>query len=125
MLFCFAVGKVTGPRSPHPNNIITTNNLLDTENWLRIPKLCLGNATGKTSEAIIELKRALQLARNSDEGYRGLGKAYLALGQKEQALHAYQKAIDINPYYWVNYNSIGLAYSDLGEYDKALLPPRN
>ena len=41
MVFCFAVGKVTGPRSPHTKNIITTNNLLDTENWLRIPKLCL------------------------------------------------------------------------------------
>jgi tetratricopeptide (TPR) repeat protein len=82
----------------------------------------LGNvyhASGKTAEAIIELKRALQLAPNSDDGYRGLGKAYLTLGQKEQALQAYQKAVDINTYYWVNHNSIGLVYSQLGEYNKA------
>jgi eukaryotic-like serine/threonine-protein kinase len=79
------------------------------------------NASGKTAEAIAELKRALELAPNSDDGYRGLGNAYLTLGQKEQALQAYQKAIDINPYYWFNYNSLGLAYSQLGEYDKALI----
>jgi len=33
----------------------------------------------------------LQLAPNSDDGYRGLGKAYLGLGQKDLALQAYQK----------------------------------
>ena len=82
------------------------------------------NASGKTAEAIAELKRALQLAPNSDVGYRGLGKAYLTLGQKEQALQAYQKAVEINPYYWVNYNSLGQAYSQLGEYDKALIALR-
>ncbi len=82
------------------------------------------NASGKTVEAIAELKRALELAPNSDDGYRGLGKAYLTLGQKDQALHAYQKAVEINPYYWVNYNAIGQAYSELGEYDKALIALR-
>ena len=82
------------------------------------------NASGKTVEAIAELKRALELAPNSEDGYRGLGKAYLTLGQKDQALHAYQKAVEINPYYWVNYNAIGQAYSELGEYDKALIALR-
>jgi serine/threonine protein kinase/tetratricopeptide (TPR) repeat protein len=78
------------------------------------------NASGKSAEAIAELKRALELAPNSDDGYRGLGKAYLALGQKDQAIQAYQKAVQINPYYWFNSNSLGTAYSRLGEYDKAL-----
>jgi tetratricopeptide (TPR) repeat protein/TolB-like protein/predicted Ser/Thr protein kinase len=83
------------------------------------------NASGRTAEAIIELKRGLELAPNSDEGYRALGKVYLTLGQREEALQAYQKAVDINPYYWINYNSIGQAYSQLGEYDKALLALRH
>jgi tetratricopeptide (TPR) repeat protein len=78
------------------------------------------NASGKTVEAIAELKRALELAPNSDDGYRGLGKAYLTLGQKDQALQAYQKAVEINPYYWFNYNALGKAYSQFGEYDQAL-----
>src|SRR5258708_2965287 len=83
----------------------------------------LGNvytASGKGAEAVSELKRALQLAPNSDDGYRGLGKAYLGLGQKDLALQAYQKAIELNPYYWVNYNYAGQAYFALGDYDKAL-----
>ena len=83
------------------------------------------NASGRTAEAIIELKRALELAPNSDDGYRALGNVYLTVGQKEQALQAYQKAVDINPYYWINYNAIGQAYSQLGEYDKALLALRH
>jgi len=83
------------------------------------------NASGRTAEAIIELKRALELAPNSDDGYRALGKAYLTLGQKEQALQAYQKAVNINPYYWINYNTIGQAYSQLGEYDQSLIALRH
>jgi tetratricopeptide (TPR) repeat protein/TolB-like protein len=82
------------------------------------------NASGRTAEAIIELKRGLELAPNSDEGYRALGAVYLMQGQKEQALQAYQKAVNINPYYWINYNSIGQAYALLGEYDKALIAIR-
>jgi len=32
--------------------------------------------------------------------------------------------VEINPYYWFNYNSLGQAYSRLGEYDKALVALR-
>jgi serine/threonine protein kinase/Flp pilus assembly protein TadD len=83
----------------------------------------LGNVyreTGRTAEAVTELKRALELSPNSDDGYRNLGQAYLALGQKDQGLETLQKAVQINPYYWQNYNALGVAYSGLGEYDKAL-----
>ena len=52
------------------------------------------SATGKSTEAIAELKRALELAPNSDEGYRRLGDAYRASGSKEAAIQAYQKGID-------------------------------
>jgi serine/threonine protein kinase/tetratricopeptide (TPR) repeat protein len=83
----------------------------------------LGNVystTGKLAEASVELRRALELAPNSDEGYRLLGAVYLAGGQKEEAIQAYRKAIEINSYYWVNYNWMGNTYFQLGEYDKAL-----
>jgi serine/threonine-protein kinase len=78
------------------------------------------NATGRVAESIVELDRALQLAPNSDDGYRRLGTAYLASSRKEEAFKAYQKAIDLNPYYWANYVALGNAYFRLGEYDKAL-----
>jgi serine/threonine protein kinase/tetratricopeptide (TPR) repeat protein len=83
----------------------------------------LGNVyrvTGKTTEAIVELKRALELAPNSDEGHRRLGNAYLVAGQTNDALNAYQQAIDVNPYYWLNYNRLGAAYFQLGQNQKAL-----
>jgi tetratricopeptide (TPR) repeat protein len=78
------------------------------------------NTTGKFAEAIAELKRALELAPNSDEGYRRLGGAYLSLGRKEEAIQAYEHALSINPYYWVNQNALGSAYFNFGEFDKAL-----
>ena len=72
-------------------------------------------ATGKSAEAVSELKRALELAPNSDDGYLRLGRAYLNMGQKPEALAAFQHAIDANPYYWSNYNMLGIAYSQFGD----------
>ena len=83
----------------------------------------LGNVylrTGKTVEAISELKRGLQLAPNSDEGYVRLGRAYLERGQKEEAIAAYKKAIDVNPYYSGHHIDLENAYFSLGDTGKAL-----
>jgi len=43
-------------------------------------------ATGQTTEAIAELKKALELSPNSDEAYRRLGIAYEDIGQKDPAI---------------------------------------
>ncbi|HET9802404.1 MAG TPA: tetratricopeptide repeat protein, partial [Candidatus Acidoferrum sp.] len=75
---------------------------------------------GQTSQAISELKRALEIAPNSDEAYRRLGRAYLATGQKDEAIKALQKAVEINPYYWMNQSALGAAYIDFGNYEGAL-----
>ena len=56
--------------------------------------------TGKTAQAIAELKRGLQLAPRSDDGYVRLGGAYLDSGQPSKANQAYKRAIEVNPYYW-------------------------
>ncbi|MGB8522365.1 MAG: tetratricopeptide repeat protein [Candidatus Acidiferrales bacterium] len=77
------------------------------------------SATGKYSEAIAELRRALTLAPNSDGVYRRLGVAYLASGNGAQAIEAFKKAIQLNPYYWSNQNALGTAYYQLGDYSKA------
>ena len=63
--------------------------------------------TDKNAQAILELKRALQLAPNSDEAYRALGDAYLTAGQGDEAIQAFQKAVETNPYYWMNYEMAG------------------
>ncbi len=70
---------------------------------------------GQTAQAITELKRAQELAPNSDERYRRLGSAYRDAGQNEQAIHALEKAAELNPYYWRNVNELGNAYRKTGE----------
>src|SRR5579883_795673 len=77
-------------------------------------------ATGKYSESIAELKRALALAPNSDDFYRRLGDVYLDSGDAAGALGAYQKAVKLNPYYWVDENALGAAYAQMADYPKAL-----
>src|SRR6202158_5359647 len=78
------------------------------------------SATGKYTQAVTELKRALELAPNSDEAYRNLGDAYKRSGQSDEALNAFQKAVAANSYYWLNHNALGNAYFGLGDNAKAL-----
>jgi len=78
------------------------------------------NATGKTAEAIEELKSALKLAPNSDEANARLGDAYLASGHKPEAIAAFQAAVAANPYYWANHNKLGGGYLRTGDSEKAL-----
>ena len=74
--------------------------------------------TGQREAAIAEMKLALNLAPSADESYRRLGTVYLAAGSKE-AISAYEKAAEINPYYWFNFNYLGIACFRLGEVEKA------
>ncbi len=78
------------------------------------------STTGKNTEAVTELKKALALAPNSDEAYRDLGDAYSRSGQSQEAIAAYQKAIAANAYNWLNHISLGKAYLELGDSAKAL-----
>ncbi|MBV9574448.1 MAG: protein kinase, partial [Acidobacteriales bacterium] len=78
------------------------------------------NNTGRSVEAVAELKRALALAPNSDEAYRRLGDVYRATGRKQDAISAYQSAVTANPYYWSNHNALGGAYLQFGENERAL-----
>ena len=85
--------------------------------------VALGNvyqATGRTRESIVELKRATELAPNSDDAFRRLGRAYLSSGMGDDALAAYRKAVAVNPFHWVNSDSLGAAYLQLGQYDAAI-----
>jgi len=78
------------------------------------------SATGKNTQAIAELNRALELAPNSDEAYRNLGDAYRAGGQNDEAIAAFQKAVAANSYNWLNHISLGNQYWRLGDTAKAL-----
>ncbi len=76
-------------------------------------------ATGRNAEAVNEIKRALELSPNSDDGYIRLGRAYRATGQGEDSLAALKKAVQLNPYYWFNHNQLGSGYYHLGRNEDA------
>jgi serine/threonine protein kinase/tetratricopeptide (TPR) repeat protein len=76
--------------------------------------------TGKTDEAIKELRRALQISPRSDDCYRQLGRVYADAGKKDLAIRSLQNAVTLNPYYWSNQNELGIAYLQFGEYTKAM-----
>jgi serine/threonine-protein kinase len=85
--------------------------------------IALGNvyqATGRTAESIVELKKATELAPNSDDAFRRLGRAYLSAGMAQEAIDAYRKSVDVNPYHWVNSDTLGAAYLQLGKYPEAI-----
>jgi tetratricopeptide (TPR) repeat protein/TolB-like protein/predicted Ser/Thr protein kinase len=77
-------------------------------------------ATGQTAQSITELKKAMELAPNSDEAFRRLGTSFIANGQKEEAIKALEKAVQINPYYWSNLAALGNAYYTFGEPEKSV-----
>jgi tetratricopeptide (TPR) repeat protein len=66
------------------------------------------------------LNRAAELAPNSDAAYRDLGDAYSENHNDKESVSAYQKAVSMNPYYWLNHTALGNAYLGLGDYAKAL-----
>lgn len=77
-------------------------------------------ATGLYAEAIEEIKHALELTPNSDDGYIRLARAYLASGKGDAAVAAAKKAVELNPYYWYNHKQLGFIYQQIGKMPEAL-----
>jgi tetratricopeptide (TPR) repeat protein len=63
---------------------------------------------------------ALKVTKNNVTAYSRLGTAYFTLGQNQQAIENFEKAIYLDPKYLVGYNRLGIAYSKLGRYQQAI-----
>jgi tetratricopeptide (TPR) repeat protein len=75
---------------------------------------------GKTDEAIVAYRRALDLNANNALAHHNLGDALLAKGQLDDAIAAYHKAIDSDPRYANAYINLGLALKTKGQLDDAI-----
>jgi Tol biopolymer transport system component/Flp pilus assembly protein TadD len=64
---------------------------------------------------------AIVLSPNNADVQNGLGIAYAKQGKSEEALAAFQKAIDLDPQHNWAHNNLGRTYLDLGRYDEALV----
>ena len=70
--------------------------------------------------AIDLLQRVVKLEPKHKDAWNDLGKAYMQLGQTDQAIAAFQKQIENNAYDPFAYNALGLAYERQGKYDEAI-----
>jgi tetratricopeptide (TPR) repeat protein len=77
-------------------------------------------ATGKTDEAIDELRRALELQPASDDAHDLLGQLLAARGQLQEGIIEIRKAIALNPNFWSHYHQLALIQFNAGRYAGAL-----
>lgn len=75
--------------------------------------------TGKTPEAIAELRRVLNAQPASDDAHRGLGELLIREGQVPEGLAELHRAIALRPDFWKNHDVLGLAFFDLGRYSES------
>ncbi len=78
--------------------------------------LKLGEALYKQKlykEAMAEVIRSIKLGLESSDGYAILGNCLLSIGDREKALKAFQKGIDISPEYPDLYNDLGRTLLEL------------
>jgi Flp pilus assembly protein TadD/transglutaminase-like putative cysteine protease len=69
--------------------------------------------------AIELLKRAVAADPKHKYAWNNLGRAYMADGQLDQAIAAYQKQIEVNPYDEYAYNNLGRVYWIQRNYEQA------
>jgi tetratricopeptide (TPR) repeat protein len=92
----------------------------DSQNFeLHITLGQLRRQTGRTADAIGELKQALAQQPNSAEATLEMAEAYKAAGDLAQAEYSYKKAIQLQPNYWSGYNKLGVFYFAHGRYPEA------
>ena len=70
--------------------------------------------------AIDLFQRAGKLDPKHKDVWFNLGNAYMAIGQPDEAIAAYKKQIENNPYDAYAYNGLGLAYEQQSHFDEAI-----
>ncbi len=69
--------------------------------------------------AVDLLQRVVQLEPKHKAAYFSLGNAYMAMGRTDDAITAYKKQIENNPYDGFAYNGLGLAYEQQSRFEDA------
>lgn len=72
--------------------------------------------SGNMSEAIVMYQRANEI-RPSYMGYSNLGTAFTRVERYEEAVDAYQSAIELDDTDWLAWGNLGFTYSYMGESD--------
>jgi tetratricopeptide (TPR) repeat protein/Leu/Phe-tRNA-protein transferase len=85
---------------------------------------CMLDGIGDHKQALFYLNKAIEIEPNNSLGlfdtYLNRGACYKNLGQYDNALKDYLKAVDIKPNDKYALNKLGCLYNDLGNYEQAL-----
>lgn len=77
--------------------------------------------SGNYTEVIEELKKLVERYPEEKLAFLWLGSIYHnVVGDPEEAVRHYNKAIEIDPLYKLAYNALVYAYDDLGDFEKSL-----
>ncbi|MGA1791007.1 MAG: tetratricopeptide repeat protein [bacterium] len=74
----------------------------------------------KIEDAIVAVKKAIELDPDYAESWNHLGNLYLAQNNIQEAAAQFQKALELDPRHVTAHNNLGLVYSQRGETDKAI-----
>jgi serine/threonine-protein kinase len=78
------------------------------------------NGTGRTPQAIEELRRAIALQPLADDAHRLLGEITARSGDVDGGVAELRRAVELRPSYWGNYWSLGLTLLNAGRHDDAI-----
>jgi serine/threonine protein kinase/Flp pilus assembly protein TadD len=77
--------------------------------------------SGNYSQAIKEIQKIVEQYPDEKEAFFELGIIYYNdLHQSEEAVHYFNKAIQIDPLYKMAYNVLAYAYDEMGDFDKSI-----
>lgn len=76
-------------------------------------------AQGRYADAVNRLTDAERQGDDESSLYMWLGTSYAQVGLPDKAISAFEKAIDLQPYDWLNYNRFGYFYFNQGRYADA------
>ena len=71
--------------------------------------------------AIDELTQLTKEYPEEKEAHFRIGRYYLALGQKDEAVKHFEKAVEIDPLYKIVHNQLAYSYLNIGDYEKSLV----
>jgi len=75
---------------------------------------------GMYNQAIVKLKKALEINPNDPAAHSNLGVVYGDKGMLDEAIVEHEKAIEANPNYAEAHGNLGIAYAEKGMLDEAI-----
>jgi len=81
--------------------------------WLRFN-------TGRYEQAEAELRRAIEVEPDNDNGHRRLARVFEKNDQLDEALSEYKRAVELGPSNYANYQDLGALYFKRGRFTDSL-----